>query len=131
MSNLELIKKNHKAGLLFYPSGEHIAHNFMHPDIRRIIVYRADLKDLSEEAKTAFENNEITYAPIYSARTAAHFCTLIDRHSLQNAVKQVHIVCISAAVTQIFERQGYTNIQTAIKPDHASLMALIEDRINA
>jgi len=96
-------------------------------DITRTVLYRAEMaKKLPNNVILGLKQGEIDAITFFSPRTAAGFAELAAAAGLEDACRDVHAVCLSAAVAEKLAGIGFLSVGVARKPDQDHLLAALD-----
>lgn len=115
---------------LFYPSAKDIAFDMAaalgHQSVLRQIVYEVELVDLEpEQISDALNRVSNGALLLYSARTAAQFFGLVERHGLARTLDSTAIIAISDKVANTVETTIGMKPKVAATPDEEAMLALL------
>ena len=124
------------AGRLLYLAGVDITQNIQIDgvEVSYIRVYKAHLVDeLPVQAIEAILDGTISIILFFSARTAAHFKTLVKDFSYNDVraeeiterLKHIKALCLSDKVVNSLEGMHFQCVQSASKPDRQGMVDLI------
>jgi uroporphyrinogen-III synthase len=96
---------------------------------RRAVLYAVRAaKGLSPETTGLLESGGLDGVLFFSPRTARAFVTLLEERDLDQTAKSMTAYCLSPAVAAAVAALPWDAIETAARPDQASLVAVVEDR---
>lgn len=96
---------------------------------RRAVLYEVRAaKALSPGTTGLLESGGLDGVLFFSPRTARAFVTLMEERELDQTTKSMTAFCLSPAVAAVAAALPWDAIETAARPDQASLVAVVEDR---
>lgn len=104
-------------------AGELAASGF---DARAVVLYEAvTCDDLPRIAADALAGGRLDGVLLYSPRTAHSFAALVEKAGLTPALAGIRAYCLSAAVADALPKGAFAHVETANRPDQASLLELV------
>ena len=123
-----------KAKPLLYLAGEELARDLAGElahkgfDVVTQITYRmVPAKNLPSDVVDGIAAGRIDAVLHYSARSAAAFVRCAERAGLGDAVRTLAHYCLSEDVAAPLRKAGAGRVIVALRPDEASLLALIQE----
>lgn len=119
---------------LLHPAGEDIATPVAATGvaIERLTIYKADKAvNLSADCLTCLDQNGLSAALFFSARTARVFADLLEQYGRTESVSTTKALCLADSVVKSLEHLPWLNVQVADRPTRDSLLDLLgrcEDR---
>jgi uroporphyrinogen-III synthase len=109
---------------LIYLAGNIISEelNFRHK--KEIIYNTTYTQNFTQDLINLFNSDKIKCAAFFSKNTAQAFLTLVNKHKIE--IKNLKIICMSWSISDIFLREGFTDVHTSKKPDMESLINILQ-----
>lgn len=133
LASLALSALDPAAGPVAWASGEDISQDIaalLRPrgfDVRRIVVYRAEMAArLPDAAERAFRGETLAAVLFHSARAAEAFVRLAAEADLAGRAGRLTAVCMSARVAGAAGALAWRAVVAADGPDEASLLAALD-----
>jgi len=97
-------------------------------EVRRTVLYEARAaRELPPAARSALQSGSIDALIVFSPRSAQILADCVQRASLASACRRVTACCISAEAAEALRDIPFAAIRVAAHPDHAAVLALLDD----
>ncbi|MEM7470272.1 MAG: uroporphyrinogen-III synthase [Pseudomonadota bacterium] len=93
----------------------------------RVVAYRQREVGLPDRVTELLSRPVELLVPLFSPRTAQ----LFERNLIAGVQAQLHVVCLSPAVAQPLDREGYASLRVCEAPNASSMLAQLSDLVGS
>lgn len=121
--------QNSKASRLLHIRGKHVMRSMKEAltHVNELIIYETVMVDhFSQEALDVLQNETLEAVTFFSKRTAESFINLIKKNDLEDQLKPIKALCISAAVLEYIQSQKWLETYTSEHLNREGMLQLVQ-----